>query len=91
VLLAFVGGALTTRRRVATAADLAALAGAADLQDGGDGCSLAATIAARNGALVESCEVDGVRLLVTTTASTESFLGRRLTVSARARAGPASR
>ncbi|MGZ5417199.1 MAG: Rv3654c family TadE-like protein [Nocardioides sp.] len=90
VLLAYVGGALTTRRKVAAAADLAALAGAAELQAGGDGCAAAATVAARNGGDLGACTVHGLELSVTVTARTEPLLGRRLVVSARARAGPAA-
>jgi secretion/DNA translocation related TadE-like protein len=89
VLLAYVGGALTTRRKVAAAADLAALAGASALQGGGDGCAAAARVAARNGSDLDTCAVHGLELSVTVTARTEPLLGRRLTVSARARAGPA--
>ena len=88
VLLAYVGGALTTRRKVAAAADLAALAGASEVQSGGDGCSAAAKVAARNGGDLGACVVHGLELSVTVTAQTAPLLGRRLTVSARARAGP---
>jgi secretion/DNA translocation related TadE-like protein len=90
VLLAYVGGALTLRRKVAAAADLAALAGAAELQAGGDGCGAAATVAARNGVDLGPCAVHGLELSVTVTARTEPLLGRSLVVSARARAGPAA-
>jgi secretion/DNA translocation related TadE-like protein len=90
VLLAYVGGALTTRRKVAAAADLAALAGAAELRTGGDGCAAAATVAARNGGTLGPCTVHGLDLSVTVTARTAPMLGRRLVVSARARAGPAA-
>lgn len=90
VLLAFVGGALGTRRRVAAAADLAALAGAAAIQHGEDGCSAASSITARNGAVLDSCVVQGTHVLVRAHAETAPLLGRTLTVSARARAGPAT-
>lgn len=88
VLLAFVGGAVSTRRRVAAAADLAALAGAAELQRGGDGCTAAAALAARNDATLSSCRVAGPGLQVTVQAETATLFGRSLTVTARARAGP---
>ena len=88
VLLAFVAGAVVTQRRAASAADLAALAGATALLSGGDGCAEAATVALRNDASVASCEVDGTQLRVTVRAETAALFGRGLTVSARARAGP---
>ena len=90
VLLAHVGGALTTRRKVAAAADLAALAGASELRAGGDGCASAATVAARNGGDLRACAVHGLELSVTVTARTAPLLGQQLVVEARARAGPAA-
>lgn len=88
VLLAFVGGAVVTRRQVASAADLAALAGAAAIQHGLAGCAQAAAVAARNGAELDTCTVDGSEVRVVVRAGTAELLGRSLTVSARARAGP---
>jgi secretion/DNA translocation related TadE-like protein len=49
-------GAIAARHRVESAADLAALAGAAALRDGGDGCGAATAIAVANGAAMTSCE-----------------------------------
>lgn len=88
LLLALVAGAVSARRRAAAAADLAALAGASAVQRGEDGCSAASSIAARNGAPLDTCVVEGAHVLVTARAETASLLGRGLTVSARARAGP---
>lgn len=88
LLLALVGGALATRRSAASAADLAALAGAAAVQQGRDGCAEAAAIAARNGAVVSECRVEGRELRVTVRAEAARLFGRGVTVTARARAGP---
>jgi secretion/DNA translocation related TadE-like protein len=89
VLLGLVAGAVVAQRQAAAAADLAALAGAAALQAGGDGCAEAAAVTVRNGAEVVSCLVAGAELRVTVRAETAALFGRSLTVSARARAGPA--
>ena len=89
VLLGFVAGAIVAQRQAATAADLAALAGAAALQDGGDGCAEAAAVTVRNDAEVVACLVSGAELRVTVRTETAALFGRSLTVSARARAGPA--
>lgn len=89
VLLAVVAGALVAQRRVAAAADLAALAGAGANQRGGDGCAEAAAISRRNGAEVVSCRVSAAEVRVTVRAQLPVSFGRSLTVSASARAGPA--
>lgn len=88
LLLAFVGGVLVAQRGVEAAADLAALAGASDLQDGGDGCAAAREVARRNGAEVVACRAADSELRVTVRAETAALLGRSLTVSGQARAGP---
>lgn len=72
-------------QRAANAADAAALA-AADAATGtvaGIPCDLAADVAARNGATLASCELDGP---VATVGVTIGSLG--MTLSAAARAGP---
>jgi secretion/DNA translocation related TadE-like protein len=51
------GGALVARHRADRAADIAALAGAATVQAGGDGCGAAIRLAAAQGARVTSCQV----------------------------------
>ena len=88
LLVTAVGGAVADRRRVASAADLAALAGATALQAGDDGCAAARSNARRNGARVASCVVDGHDVTVHTERRTQPVLGRRFTVRAVARAGP---
>ena len=88
LLVVVVCGAVVDRRRAASAADLAALAGAAAWQAGRDGCGAARSVARRNGAELGSCRVLGEDVLVETVARTPPVLGARLTVRARARAGP---
>ena len=91
VVLAFQGGALVTQRRVQAAADLAALAGAAALQRGDDGCVAASAVAGRNGARLSDCQVSGTAgrdVVVTVERDGPAVLGRSVTVEASARAGP---
>ncbi len=91
VVLAFQGGVLVTQRRVQAAADLAALAGAAALQRGEDGCAAASAVAGRNGARLSGCEVSGTAgrdVVVTVERDGPAVLGRSVTVEASARAGP---
>jgi secretion/DNA translocation related TadE-like protein len=89
VLLGFVAGAVVAQGRAAMAADLAALAGAAALQRGGDGCAEAAAVTLRNGAEVVSCRIGGAQVWLTVRCETAALFGRTLPVTARARAGPA--
>ena len=88
LLVAVLGGVLADQRRVESAADLAALAGAAAHQDGRDACEAAAHAAARNRASVERCSVDGDVVTLTVGRLTHRVVGRRLALHARARAGP---
>ncbi|GAA1750580.1 Rv3654c family TadE-like protein [Agromyces humatus] len=84
-LLAPTLGVLVATQRVANAADAAALA-AADATSGavpGVPCDLAASVAARNGATLTGCEVDGPVASVTAQSTIFGFA-----VVARARAGP---
>jgi secretion/DNA translocation related TadE-like protein len=89
VLLGVVGGALATLRRAESAADLAALAGAAAAVRGDDGCAAAARVAARNQVDLGSCVAVGTEVRVVVTTRTAPLLGRTFDVRARARAGPA--
>jgi secretion/DNA translocation related TadE-like protein len=88
VLLAVVGGAVADQRRVESAADLGALAGAAAVQRGQDGCSAAARIVTRNRARLTACSVAGQVVAVRVVRGTRRVVGHRFTVSSRARAGP---
>jgi secretion/DNA translocation related TadE-like protein len=89
LVLAFQGGVLVAQRRVQSAADLAALAGASALQRGDDGCAAAGMVARRNGAALRHCAVDAQELLVTVSRAGPRALGRAVEVRASARAGPA--
>jgi secretion/DNA translocation related TadE-like protein len=86
--IAVVGGAVTDRRRVDSAADLAALAGAQALQAGRPGCAAAREVARRNGARLTGCSVAGEVLSLDAARSTRPVLGHRLVVRSTARAGP---
>ncbi|MCW2785111.1 MAG: hypothetical protein JWP74_1628 [Marmoricola sp.] len=76
-------------RRIQAAADLAALAGAASAQSGGQACAAARRIAERNGATSSTCRVDGAVVSVTTTLAIP-VLGAARSLTTQARAGPAA-
>jgi secretion/DNA translocation related TadE-like protein len=82
-------GVVASHRIAQSAADLAALAGAAALQDGGDACARAAEVAARNRTDLTDCQVDGWNVAVVVTAQTARLPGGVLDLRARGRAGPA--
>jgi secretion/DNA translocation related TadE-like protein len=77
------------KHRAAAAADLAALAGAQALQDGGDACVTASDVAKRNGAQLADCLVDGLTVRVVARADGPNVLGRAWRFESAARAGPA--
>ncbi len=87
--LAGVGGVLVAHRQSQAAADLAALAAAGALQDGGDACGIAAAIAARNGATLVDCRQEGDDVVVTTRVTAEGVPAGPWHLDGRARAGPA--
>jgi secretion/DNA translocation related TadE-like protein len=91
VLVALVGEAVTDQRRVESAADLAALAGAAAAQRGQDGCAAARVMVARNRARLAACSVLGSTVTLQAARRTRPVLGLRFTLTSRARAGPAQR
>jgi secretion/DNA translocation related TadE-like protein len=95
-LLLFVGAALgavgalvRAHRSAQSAADLAALAGAAALARGEDPCPAAAAVAAANGATTTSCAPDGREVRVAVEVSGPRWLGQGADPTAEARAGPA--
>lgn len=88
LLLAVLGGLVVAQRRVQAAADLAALAGASSLQRGGDGCSVAASLARRNGVELEACSQRLSEVRVRVAVDVGGPGGRSWTVRAHARAGP---
>lgn len=89
VAVAGVVAIVATHRTAQSAADLAALAGAAALQDGGDPCAQAAEVARRNGATLSGCAVEGWNVSVAVSADTARLPGGVLDLKARGRAGPA--
>ena len=86
LLLAQVANA---RARAATAADLAALAGASHVVTG-DSCRAAARVAAAQSAALASCRVDGWTVQVTARVSLRGALRLFPPAQARARAGPSA-
>jgi len=89
LLLAAFGSAVVGQRRVESAADLGALAGASAAQRGEDACSTVAHVVTRNGAHMVSCSIAGDVVSVRASHPLRPLLGLRFTVSSRARAGPA--
>lgn len=90
-------GAAVARHRVAqSAADLAALAGAQAVQDGGaEGgtkggapCAVAAEVAAANRARLSACSLRGDDVWVSVELDAPPLLGRSGTLTGQARAGP---
>ena len=84
VAAAGVVGVVASHRIAQAAADLAALAGAAALQDGGDACGQAATVADRNQAHLDSCAVEGWNVSVAVTTDTAHLPGGVLDLRATA-------
>lgn len=84
-----VAAVVVGHRRVQAAADLAAIAAATALRDGGDPCTAAAEVATGNGAEVEDCTVAGTAVTVVARTRLPDALGERW-VRARARAGPSA-
>lgn len=81
-------GLVVAHRTAQNAADLAALAAAQRLSRGTDGCRTAADVAVANHAQLLTCAVTGAVVLVDV--EVEAGFGTRITVHARARAGPSS-
>ena len=88
VFVAALGGVIADQRRVASAADLAALAAAGALQRGADPCAAADSIANRNGGHLGGCRVFGQVVAVEVMREARVVLGSKVRVSAEARAGP---
>lgn len=85
---AALAGLLVDQRRVAAAADLAALAGAGAVQEGREACSAAGVVATRNGAAMTNCQLVGANLTVEVAKRASTVFGRTITLRAAARAGP---
>ncbi len=82
--------AVAQQHRVDGAADLVALSGAAALQDGADGCRVAATIAAKNQVSLVACDLDGSDVLVEVSGVLRLPLGISGRLVSHARAGPSA-
>lgn len=80
---------VATRHRVASAADLAALAGSRAATEGRDGCEAAADLARRNGVRLERCRMDLDVATVVAAGSARPWWGGRWTTRVEARAAPA--
>ena len=80
------GGAMLAREQAETAADLGALAGAAQILRGpGAACEIAGEVVTANRATMTSCRTDGLDLLIEVLLPAPAWSG---TASAHARAGP---
>ena len=87
--LAVVTALVVAHRAAQSAADLAALAGASGVGSGGDGCAVAARVAAANGARLTVCAVSGRVIDVEVHFPGPHWLGQDADLAARSRAGPA--
>ena len=83
--LAWAGGVVVAHRRAQSAADLAALAGAAHP---GSACGAAESVAQSNGAEVISCREESANVWLEVRVRAPTLAGHRPTVTARAHAGP---
>ena len=84
--LSAVGGLVTAQRRAQSAADLAALAGAASIDL--DACAEASRVAVANAAALDGCVVAGRDVRVTVSVGGPHLVGRDPRITAEARAGP---
>jgi secretion/DNA translocation related TadE-like protein len=91
VVATVVAAVLVGQRRAAAAADLSALAGAAAVQHGDEGCAAARRIAEQNDADLVECVESGGVVTVEVRHVVRSVLRSDVDVRARARAGPVSR
>jgi secretion/DNA translocation related TadE-like protein len=83
-----VAALVRSHRSAQSAADLAALAGAAARQRGEDGCAVAAELARANAAELVTCSVLGDDVLVRLEVTGPRWLGQTADLTAQARAGP---
>lgn len=91
-LMFWLGAAAVTRHRAANAADLAALAAAAEARNGQvSACAEARSVARHMGARLSACHLEGWDALVRVEIAPAGVLSRFGTAHARARAGPVAR
>ena len=88
VVMAQVATVVRLKHQVASAADLAALAGSRASLAGRDGCEAAQTVARHNGATLVRCRMDLDVATVTARQRTSSWWGRRWAFEVDARAAP---
>jgi secretion/DNA translocation related TadE-like protein len=94
LLAGVLGRLVVDQRRASSAADLAALAGAAEAQVGGDPCRAAGVTASRNAADLVGCRVSGDEVTVVARVVSPGLggmlrrVGGPFDVEAEARAGP---
>lgn len=89
VALAGVAALVLAQRTAQAAADLAALAAATALAGGDDPCRAAARVATANAAALAGCDLEGQEVRVRARVWGPRLAGRRVEVTAEARAGPA--
>jgi secretion/DNA translocation related TadE-like protein len=87
--LSVVTAMVAAHRQAQAAADLAALAAASAIADGGDPCGEGAAVASANGATLTSCTIDGSDAVVEVLVTGPRWLGQSGDLTGRARAGPA--
>ena len=89
VVTAQVATVVRAKHQVASAADLAALAGSRASLAGEDGCEAARAVARRNGARLVRCRMDLDVATVTARGGTQSWWGHQWAFEVDARAAPA--
>lgn len=87
VVVTALGAVAVARHRAAASADLAALAAAAHVLDGG-ACPAARVVAQAQGAELDACLVEGLDVAVVVSVRPAGRLGELGAARARARAGP---
>lgn len=87
--LGAVAALVVAHRSAQSAADLAALAAATVLAEGGDGCAAADRVAGANGAEITRCDVDGFEATVGLRVDGPRWRVLATDPEAEARAGPA--
>lgn len=88
LIVASAGGVFAAHRTAASAADLAALAGAEAMQLGQPGCAAAERIAEANRARLLACRPEGKVITLTVAVELDAAFGSQFTLRGRARAGP---
>lgn len=88
VALVQVGLVVVAKHRAQAAADLAALAGSAAILRGDDGCAVARSVAAKNGAHLVRCRTDLAVVTVSAERPADLLARFRFRASADARAAP---